>query len=123
MQTTNQEMRLYSRDADRLYLNSAERHRFVLAANRASPEIRRFALTLVYTGMRLSEARYLRSDAFQWEARVLSVRSLKKRQASIIREVPIPQPLVDAFGGVSSPPNTLLWSAGCTPIPRITAYR
>ncbi|WP_367181132.1 tyrosine-type recombinase/integrase [uncultured Tateyamaria sp.] len=90
-------MRLYSAQSERLYLNSTEVDRFLHAANDAPEMVRLFALTLAYTGMRLSEACCLRRDSIQADARVLSVLSLKKRQKRAVREIPIPAELALAF--------------------------
>lgn len=117
------EMRLYTKEAQRLYLNAAELKRFLAAANQAPPHIRRFALTLAYTGVRLTEARSLRYGAFQLEARVLSVQSLKKRRTGVTREVPVPRSLKAAFDALQAPEDTLVWGAGHHLVPRSTAYR
>jgi integrase len=117
-------MRLYDQRSERLYLNAAELERFLAAARMAEPPICRFALTLAYTGCRLSEARALRVGSLQIEARVLSVRSLKKRSQHVIGEIPMSLELVAAFDGVlADADDTLLWSQHGRPIPRITAYR
>lgn len=117
------EMRLYDDEAQRLYLNAAELRRFIAVANRAPPHIRRFALTLAYTGLRLSEARTLRYGSFQLEARVLSVQSLKKRRLGVVREVPISLALKAAFDALNQPEDAFIWPSGKQPIPRSTAYR
>ena len=49
-------MRLYDRQNRRLYINEAERERFIRAAERTPGEVRTFCLTLLYTGCRISEA-------------------------------------------------------------------
>lgn len=123
MPTKHGEMRLYTKDAERLYLNAAELERFIAAANKAPPHIRRFALTLAYTGVRLSEARSLRYRPFQLETRVLSVPSLKKRRTGVVREIPIPLPLKAAFDAIIAPDDELIWGEHNRPIPKSTAYR
>lgn len=94
---SSNEMRLYNERNQRLYLNAAELARFLAAAKRAPGPQRRFALTLAYTGCRLSEARSLRYGAIQFEARVLSVRCLKKRDRHVVRELPLPHPLAAEY--------------------------
>ena len=116
-------MRLYNRRNERLYLNASEMRRFIRAACHAPAPQRSFALTLVYTGIRLSEARFLRADAVQLNERVLSVRTLKQRDAHAIRELPIPPELVSELDRVIAQPNSLLWQEFGRPVPRITAYR
>lgn len=57
-------------------------------------------MVLVYSGCRLSEALALSSMSVQPSAKLLSVRSLKKRNKFIIREVPIPDILIDELDQV-----------------------
>ncbi|WP_298921442.1 site-specific integrase [uncultured Roseobacter sp.] len=117
-------MRLYNERNERLYLNAAELQRFIAVARQATPAVRRFALTLAYTGCRLSEVRALRSGSLQIEARVISVRSLKKRHHHVIREIPMPVALVSELRPLSGAAGTdYLWSQENRIIPRITAYR
>lgn len=118
--TIQSTMRLYSRANRRLYLNASERARFSQACGNQPAERRAFALTLFYTGCRLSEARELTFEAIQFEEHIISIRSLKKRSQHHIREVPVPSVLLDALAemrlGISQ--NALIWD-----IDRITAYR
>ena len=102
-------MRLYNQNDERLYLNEQELQRFLDAANQAEPKIRLFALTLAYTGCRLSEARALRFGSLQLDARVVSVQSLKKRHLHVVREIPMPVELVRAFRTACGPDHTLIW--------------
>ena len=77
------------------------------------------ALTLLYTGCRLSEARELTAASLQREEQLLSIRSLKKRDQHHIREIPIPPDLVQALEVlIAQQGESLLW-----PVNRITAYR
>ena len=116
-------MRLYDARAQRLYINAEERARFIAAAQHESPHKRAFALTLLYTGCRLSEARYLTPASLQLEARVISIRSLKKRMVHHVREVPIPDELVTALIVLPQMPGCPLWQVQGVPVSRITAYR
>ena len=52
-------------------------------------------MLLTYTGYRLSEALALSSISVQPSAKILAVRSLKKRNKPVVREVPIPDVLVE----------------------------
>ncbi|WP_299829315.1 tyrosine-type recombinase/integrase [uncultured Roseobacter sp.] len=117
------EMRLYNQRNERLYLNASELARFIDAALRAPIRQRSFALTLAYTGVRLSEARILRGDAIQLEERILSVQTLKQRGKHVIRELPMPAKLAAEFSLAATASDALLWHEGGNPVPRITAYR
>ncbi|NKB54496.1 MAG: hypothetical protein GKR97_20205 [Rhizobiaceae bacterium] len=64
-------MRLYDQRNQRLYINAHERIRFVAAAENARQPLRNFALTLLYTGCRLSEALALRGVDLDSHGRVL----------------------------------------------------
>jgi integrase len=85
------EMRLYTNDNRRLYLNETERDAFIATAANGPPVVRLFCLTLAYTGCRLSEARYLKLDDIQTNERLVSIKTLKRRRPGHIREVPIPE--------------------------------
>lgn len=125
--TFNQEgkptLRLYDQYNQRLYINAEERRRFIANARRADPERKAFALTLAYTGCRISEARCLKGTALQAEARCLSFQSLKQRGKHTIREVPIPEELVASMEDLKTNPNEHIWSHKSKHLPRITAYR
>lgn len=116
-------MRLYDTRAKRLYINAEERARFLRAAERQPPQIKAFALTLFYTGCRLSEARELTFASFQAEARLVSIRSLKKREKHLIREIPIPAALIEALRPLPRDPALPIWHAHDRPVTRIAAYR
>ena len=119
------EMRLYDRANRRLYLNAAERVRFLRAAERQAPEIRRFCLTLFYTGCRISEALALTPQAIQPADRVITFRTLKRRNAHVYREVPVPPALIALL--VEDPDRARktgpLWSHRGQRLNRVTAYR
>ena len=116
-------MSLYDKANQRLYINADERDRFLNATNKQPDEIRAFCLTLFYTGCRLSEARELRFSAIQPKARLVSIRSLKKRNKHHIREIPVPRDLIDALAILPRDLPSPIWAAKGKPIPRITAYR
>lgn len=124
-------MRLYDTHERRLYLNAAERARFLRVADKADDQIRSFCLTLFYTGCRLSEARALVTDSIQLEARLISFRTLKKRQQVQIREVPIPEVLATTLSDVfdlkscqyDQSNGQPLWLCDGQPINRSTGYR
>ena len=116
-------MRLYNHQAQRLYINAAERKRFLAAVDTQAPPIRAFALTLLYTGCRLSEARALTVGSCQLDERLISIRSLKKRSAVHIRELPIPADLVAAYRALRLPAEGNIWQLNGQTVSRITAYR
>ncbi len=86
-------MRLYDHAGRRLYLNAAERERFLVAARAAHPDIRSFALTLLYTGCRISEALELSAGDVQLGVEIITFRTLKRRRDDVYREIPIPEEL------------------------------
>lgn len=91
-------MRLYDDRQRRLYINGAEREQLLKVVEYASGPDRTLALTLVYTGCRISEALTLAAASVQLEAQVISVRCLKKRGGRVVmREIPIPPSLVAAL--------------------------
>lgn len=88
-------MRLYSTDGKRLYLTASERQRFSVALQTVPLEKRLFALCLLYTGCRISEAIALRSENVHWNDGIIAIRSLKKRSKVHIREVPVPPHFIE----------------------------
>lgn len=91
---------LYTPYGARKYLNAEERGRFLVAARGAAPEIRTLCLTLAYTGCRISEALGLSVRDVQPGAGVIAIRCLKKRGRLVVREVPVPDTLLDELGRV-----------------------
>ena len=90
------EASLYAANGSRKYLNATERQR-VLAAMRTLPAERAlFALTLAWTGARVSEVLALTAVSFQLERGVVAIRTLKRRR-HVVREVPIPPKLMSAL--------------------------
>ena len=85
---------LYSNAGERKYINADERYRFLKVAERCDPHVQAFCMTLAYSGCRLSEALTLTPASIQPHAKVVSIRSLKKRGGIVIREVPIPDILI-----------------------------
>lgn len=110
-------MRLHDDAGRRLYLSPAERGRFLAVARAKPVPIQAFCLTLAYTGCRISEALALSPEHLDAESGVLMIRSLKKRRAGHIRELPIPGELVALLSQLSQS-NRRFW-----PIGRATAWR
>lgn len=121
-------MRLYDQKNQRLYLNAAERAKFIVAAKRFPPQQRTLCLTLLYTGCRISEALALTPASVQLDAQVITFRTLKRRTAQVMREVPIPPALVKQLEHchrIRANPGSrrALWQRDGRPLNRITAYR
>jgi site-specific recombinase XerD len=87
---------LYSSAGERKYLNQHERQRALAAMSLLTPERALFALTLAWTGGRVSEVLALRANSFQIERGLVSIRTLKRRRACV-REVPIAPGLMTAL--------------------------
>ena len=85
---------LYTASGYRKYLNCAERNRVLVAMGKLRADQRLFALTLAWTGGRVSEVLGLMPSSFQVEACMVSIRTLKRRRPTI-REVPVPPDLMD----------------------------
>lgn len=121
------EMRLYSADGNRYYLNETERARFLEAAQALPAMARVFCLTLVYTGCRISEARFLRRGDVQLQEHRIAFKTLKRRDKGHVREVPIPEALVKEmlrlhFLDIHAQ-DDWLFSDDSEPPPRISCYR
>lgn len=95
--------RLYTPRGQRKYLNADERCRFLAAADRVAPELRAFAYVLALTGCRLSEALAVSRADLDPLAGSLAIRSLKKRDVPAVREVPIPDVVVQLLTALPSP--------------------
>ena len=121
------QMHLYSQSGERLYINVTERFRFIRATKRMSMMTRLFCLTLVYTGCRLSEARFLKRGDLQLGDGRIAFRTLKRRKQGVVREVPIPKFLVRQFlklhFGELDHQDKWVFSDDDSPPPRISCYR
>ena len=111
---------LYTGAGRRKYLTAGERERFVAAAASSQPKIETLCLMLAWTGCRITEALNLTHGDLDVEGGMVSVRSLKKRRAGIVREVPVPPAFLVAVRQVhgNGRPDKRLW-----PIGRTTAWR
>lgn len=87
---------LYSPTGERKYPNGAERSRALAVMKKLSPERALFALTLAWTGGRVSEVLALTPASFQIECSVVAIRTLKRRRLHV-REVPISPELMSAL--------------------------
>ena len=109
----------YDCDGRRKYLSGDEGRRFIRHATSLPKANALFCLTIYYTGCRISEALTLRQQDVDFEAKVVRIRSLKKRDRYEIRRLPIPMFLVTGLLEIT-PANELnrFW-----PFSRTTAWR
>lgn len=93
---------LYSVSGQRKYLTQDERARFIAAALRyPRANVRTLCLTLAWTGCRISEALALTASSIEPEGGFVAIRCLKKRSGRVvIREVPVPDALLNEIGAV-----------------------
>jgi integrase/recombinase XerD len=91
----NRSMTLHTVAGARKYLNVAERQRFAAASGSLAPEPRAFCLLLMWSGCRISEALAVTPLAVDREAGTVAFITLKRRKASVVRQVPIPAVLID----------------------------
>lgn len=87
---------LYADDGGRKYVNGDERRRVLAAIDFLERGRALFALTLLWTGARVSEVLALTPASFQIELSIVTLRTLKRRKL-VMREVPIPPVLVQAL--------------------------
>lgn len=87
---------LYTLDGKRKYLNGGERQRALAVMATLGGDQALFALTLAWTGARVSEVLALTAASFQVEACVVSIRTLKRRRHHM-REVPLPPKVMAAL--------------------------
>jgi len=126
-------MRLHDNQKNRLYINASERTRFLRAAEDMPDRVRTLCLTLLYTGCRLSEALELTAASIDLEDGLVSIRTLKKRDKVLIREVPVPLHLCELLDSVhhievvQRTNNDLremyLWNGRGVPVSRMTGFR
>ena len=90
-----QETSLYG-SGGRKYLNRSERQRVLAEMAKLPRDQALFALTLAWTGARVSEVLALTPTSFQVESGVLAIETLKRRKHHV-REVPIPPGLMTAL--------------------------
>src|SRR5580704_5990580 len=96
----NGPMTLHTVGGARKYLNIAERQRFAAAADKMPPEPRLFCLLLMWSGCRISEGLAVTPMAIDREAGTVALITLKRRKASVVRQVPIPAILIDELTAV-----------------------
>ncbi|MEM7068321.1 MAG: site-specific integrase [Pseudomonadota bacterium] len=85
---------LYTKDGQRKYLSEKERSRFIGHAKQQPRQVRLLCLVLALSGCRLSEALNLtKEDVLEIECAIL-IRTLKKRDKIIYRQIPLPAGLI-----------------------------
>lgn len=120
-------MSLYNASGGRKYLNAAERRRFIRAVRRLPPRERTFCLVLLWSGARISEVLALTPDSFDLDSGVVALETLKRRARGVVRQVPLPLPLLTELAVVhglrsrqrdSGESRQRIW-----PWSRVTAWR
>jgi integrase/recombinase XerD len=112
---------VFDRQGRRKYLNGAERQAFFEAIGTEQDKAQQtFALTLFYTGCRISEALNLTGAGVDLSQRSLVFETLKRRKRGVFRAVPIPDHLVKLLREqlTEAAPPDRVW-----PFSRATAYR
>ena len=87
---------LYAPGGSRKYLNRAERDRALAEMAKLPPSQALFALTLAWSGGRVSEILALTAASFQIESGIVAIATLKRR-GHHVREVRLPPELVKAL--------------------------
>jgi integrase/recombinase XerD len=91
-------MTLHTSAGARKYMTSAERQRFIRAADTLSPQPRLFCLLLMWSGCRISEALAVTPLMIDRESGTVAFVTLKRRKSVVVRQVPIPRGLMDELG-------------------------
>ncbi len=106
-------MDLYDEKGERLYLNKSERVSFEMVARKRKRTQRTFALVLLHTGCRISEALSLMYSSIDFNAKCITIECLKKRKNGVFRAVPVPDYFLDTLdlvhGIKESKKDQLLW--------------
>ena len=112
--------------AERKYLNQEERRRVLTATDLLALRPALFALTLAWSGARISEVLALTPRSFQIEQSMIAIVTLKRRRWCV-REVPIPpalmQMLASEFDLANAQRDPSLASERLWSMSRTTAWR
>jgi integrase len=87
---------LYAGDGGRKYLNLGERQRLLDAIPSLDCDKALLALTLLWTGARVSEVLALTPVSFQLDEGLVAISTLKRRRF-VVRELPLPDELIEGF--------------------------
>lgn len=85
---------LHTKNGERKYLNEDERKRFIDCAQNQKQSVRLLCLVLVLSGCRLTEALNLSKESILAHENAILIRSLKKRDKTIYRQVPLPHAII-----------------------------
>ncbi len=89
---------LFTFDGKRKYLNAEELERFITAAQQQERgEVCTFCLVLVHTGCRISEALALTVDSIDQSSGAITFKTLKQRDKTRFRAVPVPDGTLNAL--------------------------
>ena len=89
------EYSLFDGFGQRKYLNRSEGQRFKACALESPREVRLFCLMVYYTGARISEIADLNVSNIDFCNRTVIIRTLKKREKGIFRQLQLPDFLVE----------------------------
>lgn len=112
---------IFNQYGQRKYLSELEVNRFIKSANIRDIDLSLFAQMMANTGCRISEALSLTARNIDFEAKIVIIRSLKKRDKIVFRAIPLPSNYLKLlYGWASTLEDTqaLLW-----PWSRMTGYR
>ncbi len=87
----------FGQQGERKYLNAQEYDAFYTCSEKLPLEKRLFCQLIYYTGARITEIYQLTPQRFDFSSKLVIVRSLKKRQDNIYRQIPIPENLMKAI--------------------------
>ena len=91
---------LFGQSGTRKYLNAAERLRFLESIQSLPADQRLFCLMLAWSGARISEILALTPTAIDLETGVANINTLKRRQRTVVRQVPLPDNVLRELDGV-----------------------
>lgn len=116
------DLSVYSINGCRKYLNSSEVSSFIRATIDQDMDVRAFCWMMAYTGCRISEALAITAGAVDFDAEAVLIRSLKKREKTVFRSIPLPRSLLQLLKRLIERrelrPDEQLW-----PWCRMTGYR
>lgn len=87
-------MSLHGQSGARKYLNALERRRCRRVLRRFQIDVQLFCLVLMWSGGRVSEVLALTPASIDLDSGVVIFRTLKRRRPGLVRQVPLPAPLM-----------------------------
>ena len=106
----SQHQSLFTPAGQRKYLNADERARFLMAAEKRQLNAQLLCELLLHSGCRISEALNLTHDCILASEGLVLVRSLKKRNQMVVRQVPLPRDLLQRLNEGHSHSSDRLWN-------------